>query len=211
MHQMKYLGLLIDFRLSWLPAVRALQRCSSACGKELVLDQRQATRVCLGLPHRSLVAATYTEAATWSIELRAFQAGMRHKSSDRAALPQQFHGHPNSQGGMLLHIYKEDIVVPQRPPRRPTPDPGPNGPGHTPGPPSSEWPGPACSTWAPQQGHQEPAASEASEQLRGGGPAAPPRMMRLPRLRPLPRTRNAGAPAPVLPPAYTILSRTCSS
>ncbi|XP_077544529.1 uncharacterized protein LOC144157036 [Haemaphysalis longicornis] len=89
--------------------------------KALELDQRQAIRLCLGLPRRSPVAASYTEAATWPIELRAFQAGLRHidrlqKSLDGAALLHRFRACPNSQMGMLLQIYEDDIVVPQRPP-----------------------------------------------------------------------------------------------
>ncbi|XP_077544684.1 uncharacterized protein LOC144157810 [Haemaphysalis longicornis] len=168
--QVKYLGLLIDSRLSWLPAVRALRQRTAAvqqgvrrllargngCShqvaqrvfysmpssavlyalplanlkplrwKVLELDQRRAIRLCLGLPRRSPVAATYTEAATWPIELRAFQAGLRHidrlqKTPDGAALLHRFRARPNSQMGMLLQIYEDDIVVPQRPPLEPPP------------------------------------------------------------------------------------------
>ncbi|XP_077541080.1 uncharacterized protein LOC144153302 [Haemaphysalis longicornis] len=87
---------------------------------ELELDQRRAIRLCLDLPRYSPVAGTYTEAATWTIEMRALQTGLRHidrlqKSLDGAALLQRFRGRPNSQMGTLLKLYEENIVVPQRP------------------------------------------------------------------------------------------------
>ncbi|XP_077552120.1 uncharacterized protein LOC144166486 [Haemaphysalis longicornis] len=90
------------------------------------LDQRRAIRLCLGLPRHSPVAATHTEAATWPIEMRALQTGLRHiyrlrKSLDGAALLQRFRGRPDSQMGMLLQIYDENIAVPQRPRLEPPP------------------------------------------------------------------------------------------
>ncbi|XP_077560896.1 uncharacterized protein LOC144175746 [Haemaphysalis longicornis] len=144
--QVTYLGLLVDCRLSWIPATKALQKraagvlhgvalriyssmASSAVlyalplvhltrrwWEKLELDQRRAIRLCLGLPRHSPVAPTYTEAATCSIEMRALQTCLRHidrlrKFLDGAALLQRFRGRPDSQMGMLLQIYDENIAI----------------------------------------------------------------------------------------------------
>ncbi|XP_077551911.1 uncharacterized protein LOC144166186 [Haemaphysalis longicornis] len=109
--QVTYLGFLVDCRLTWNPAVRAQQR--RAAGVLHGVRQLLARGT---LPWR----APYTEAATWTVEMRALQAGLRHidrlqRSLDGAALLQRFRGRPNSQMGTLLRLYEENIVVPQRP------------------------------------------------------------------------------------------------
>lgn len=166
----KYLGLLVDCQLSWLPAVKALRKrttrvhqgvrrmlahgqgcthtvalkvfhgmASSAVlyalplvqlkprrWEELEVDQRRAIRLCLGLPSTSPVAATYTEAGFWPIQMRALQVGLHHihrlqGTPDGVALLERYRSRPNSRMGMLLSTYESHIALPQRPRLEPPP------------------------------------------------------------------------------------------
>lgn len=169
-----YLGLVLDCRLTWIPAVSAVRArtskvhqgvrkllargrgCNHAWGlhvfdaaassrvlyalpvarlskrrwQRLELDQRRAIRMCLGLPWSSPTAGTYTEAATWPIEMRAIQRGLRqierlHGAPDGAALLARFRSRPDSQMGLLMAVFDEHVAPPQRPRlQHPPPDEG---------------------------------------------------------------------------------------
>ncbi|XP_037508982.1 uncharacterized protein LOC119385652 [Rhipicephalus sanguineus] len=137
----KYLGLTIDHRLTWIPATKAaaarvrrvqgaisrLQQRGRGCSTRRRLLEglhRGAVKSILGLPKCSPVAATLAEAGEWPLSLRMLQRALGHidrlhRAADGRALLERLRSQPGSRMGGLCLLYHQmvpDPPVPIAPP-----------------------------------------------------------------------------------------------
>ncbi|XP_049518152.1 uncharacterized protein LOC125943281 [Dermacentor silvarum] len=128
----RYLGLIIDHRLTWYPAVKqlraAMRRVEGAVLYALPLcslrphlwrhidcDHRRVLRMCHGRPRASRLAETLAEAGAWPVSLTADLRALGHterlsRAPGAGPILSCLRGRPKSRVGKLFKLYDSLVV-----------------------------------------------------------------------------------------------------